>query len=197
MLRPELVLESWALWQLVSYVFLESNPLGVIFGALIVWSVGGALEVTWGGRRVLAFSVGVTVVSAALTVVLGLAVPAIGSFAYFGGTVLTTSLWVAYGLSFGRGQTNFFGMPVNGNVFALIGAGFVLLNGVFNSWLAVIPEVFGLGLTYAYVKTGSPRSLWLRLQGLRLQRQLRGRSKHLRLIAKERNTSTDSDHYLH
>ncbi len=43
------------------------------------------------------------------------------------------ALWVAYGLSFGRRQTNFWGLPVSGNVFALIGVGFVFLNGAFSA----------------------------------------------------------------
>jgi len=196
-LEPGLVFRSFALWQPFTYVFVETSPMGVIFGALIAWSIGGALEQTWGARRMVAFALGVTVLSALLTLALAYPVGGLWAKAFAGGTVMTSALWVAYGLSFGSRQTNFWGMPVTGNVLALIGVGFVFLNGAFGSWLAIIPEVFGLGLTFIYVKVGTPRLLWLRISSWRLQRQLKSRSKHLTLISDERNTPRDSDRYLH
>ena len=38
---------------------------------------------------------------------------------FLGATVMTTGIWIAYGLSIGRGQSNFWGMPITGNVLAL------------------------------------------------------------------------------
>ena len=90
-----------------------------------------------------------------------------------------SALWVAYGLSFGRRQTNFWGLPVSGNVFALIGVGFVFLSGAFSSFLLVVPSAVALLLTWAYLRMGGPSDWLLRLQSWRLQRQLRSRSKHL------------------
>jgi hypothetical protein len=104
---------------------------------------------------------------------------------------MCTIAWVSYGLSLGRGQTNFWGIPITGNVFAAIGAGFVVLNALTSSWGAQIPELFGLGISFLYMRGGSPRHLWLRLQHWRLQRQLRGRSRHLRVISHERPDSSD------
>jgi hypothetical protein len=111
--------------------------------------------------------------------------------------VLGTALWVAYGLSYGQAQVNFWGLPVTGNVFALIGAGFVLLNGAYGGWAMVIPDLVCIGLTVAYVKGASPRLLWLRFTSWRLQRQLKGRSGHLRVVTKDRNIGGGSDNYLH
>jgi hypothetical protein len=104
---------------------------------------------------------------------------------------------VAYGLSLGRAQTNFWGLPVSGNILAAIGAGFVFLDGAFNGWLLVVPAVLGLLLTAVYVRAGGPELWWLRFQSWRLQRRMRGRSKHLRVVAPDRNTPQDSDRYLH
>jgi membrane associated rhomboid family serine protease len=196
-LVPGLVFKSYAFWQPVTYAFIETSPMGVIFGALIAWSIGGALEQTWGPRRLVGFAIGVTVLAGLCTLALSYPVGALWARPFAGGTVMTSALWVAYGLSFGQRQTNFWGMPVTGNVLALIGVGFVFLNGAFQSWLGIIPEVFALGLTFLYLKVGTPRLLWLRFTSWRLHRQLKSRSKHLTLLSDERNTPRDSDRFLH
>ena len=118
-------------WQLVTYALVEVSPMGVIFGAIILWNLGGFVEQSWGRRRFLLFSLAIVVLPAIATVLLALLVPALVRQAYPGAMVLTGSLWVAYGLQIGRGQTNFWGLVVTGNVLALIGAGFVFLNAAF------------------------------------------------------------------
>ncbi len=190
LLSPTEVFRNLWLWQPLTYAFIADNPLGVIFGALILFSIGGGLEMSWGSRRVLTLAVGGSALAGVLTAVLGLffRLPV----GYSGGFVMGTILWVAYGLYLGRGQTNFWGMPVTGNVFAGIGAGFVVLNALFAGWVTQLPELFGLGISFAYVRGGSPRTLWLRVQHWRLQRQLKGRSRHLRVISHER----PDDRYL-
>lgn len=197
LLIPEMVLRSFALWQPLSYVFLETTPMGVIFGALITWSIGGALEQSWGRRRLGYFAVGTTILAGVLTVLLALAVSRVRLHAFAGGTVMTSALWVAYGLSYGRRETNFWGMPVTGNVFALIGVGFVFLTGAFYDWFAVVPSAFGILLTWGYLRGASPSHLLLRFNSWRLQRRLKGRARHLRVIGKDRNMPKDSDRFLH
>jgi membrane associated rhomboid family serine protease len=196
-LIPEMVLRGWV-WQPLTYIPVEFSPGGIIFGALIVWSFGGSLESTWGSRRLLLFSLGVTFVAGLLTLALSLAVPSLRGVGYAGGGVMAGIIWVGYGLSFGRMQTNFWGMPVTGNLLALMGVGFVVLNAVFGGWRAVVPEAFGLLLTFLYLRVGTPRLLWLRIQSWRLRRQLKGRSRHLTVVKGEgERPPSGSDRYLH
>jgi membrane associated rhomboid family serine protease len=192
LLNPQAVFPGLQLWQPFTYGFVERSPLGIIFGAFLLYSIGGGLEMSWGSRRLLWVLWGGTVLAGLLTALLGLLVP-LGGY-YTGGWVMGTIAWVCYGLSIGRGQTNFWGIPITGNVFAAIGAGFVVLNALTSSWGSQIPELFGLGISFLYVRGGSPRRLMLRLQHWRLQRQLRGRSRHLRVISEER--PNPSDKYL-
>jgi membrane associated rhomboid family serine protease len=197
LLFPGDVLHLWYLWQPVTYIFVARDPMGVIFGALILWQIGAAMEASWGSRRLLWFSFGVPALAGVLTVGLSLAVSRL-QFEHFAGVwVLATAIWVAFGLSHGQARVSFWGLPVSGNTFALIGAGFVLLSGAFYGWLSVIPDLFGIALTVAYVKGASPRLLWLRWSSWRLQRQLKGRSRHLRVVTKDRNIGGGSDGYLH
>jgi hypothetical protein len=186
-----------SLWQPFTFVFVENDPMGVIFGALILYSAGGMLESQWGSRRLLTFVVGTTFVSGLLTLGCAALFPGtLGQFIYTGGTIMASIAWVASGLLLGRGQSNFWGIPVTGNVLAMIGVGFVVLNAA-RAWQIVVPEVFALGYVFAYLKLGSPKYLWLRFQQWRLNRQLKGRSKHLKVIASDRNMPSDSDRFLH
>lgn len=191
LLSPSQVFFGLQLWQPFTYAFVELSPLGIIFGALILYSIGGGLEMSWGSRRLLWVVYGGTVLAGLLTALLGTLFQL--NVSYTGGFVMGTLAWVAYGLSIGRGQTNFWGIPITGNVFAGIGAGFVLLNALAAGWLSQLPELFALGIAFLYVRGGSPRRLWLRFQHWRLQRQLRGRSRHLRVLSSDR---PDSDRYL-
>ncbi len=195
LLVPGGVLRGWV-WQPLTYGFVESSPMGVIFGALILWQLGGALEQSWGTRRMGLFAVGTTVLAGLVTVLLALGVPALRAIPYPGGFVMGSALWVAYGLSFGGRQTNFWGLPVSGNVFALIGVGFVFLSGAFSGFQFIVPSAAALLLTWAYLRIGGPSDWLLRLQGWRLHRQLRSRSKHLSLVSPDRNTPRDSDRFL-
>jgi membrane associated rhomboid family serine protease len=197
LLLPEQVIAHFALWQPLTYAFIETSALGVIFGAIILWSIGGTLETRWGPRRVLVFTLGSTVLAGFLTAALGLVIPAVRASAFPGGTVMTSAVWVAYGWSIGRGQTGLWGMPVTGNALAWIGVGFVVLQGVFSSPLSVLPQLLVIGFSYVYVNVGTPRMLVLKLQQWKIQRDLRSRSKHLRVVSKDRNTSADSDRFIH
>lgn len=170
------------LWQPLTYAFIEVSPLGIIFGALITWSIGGWLESVWGSRRLLLAAVGCTAMAGLVSAVLMTFVFR-QPWAYTGGTVMTTILWVSYGLTIGRGQTNFWGIPLSGNAFAGIGAGFVVLSTLTAGWRSQLPDLLGLVIAFAYVRGANPRRLWLHFQHWRLQRQLRNRSRNLRVVS--------------
>lgn len=190
LLLPSEVFGRFFLWQPLTYAFVETSPLGIIFGALIIWSIGGWLEMSWGSKRLLWVALGTTAAAGILSALLGYLTPV--APAYAGGTVMTTVLWVAYGLAIGRGQTNFWGFPLSGNALAGIGAGFVILQVLTAGWRSQLPDLLGLVLIYAYVKGASPRRLWLHFQHWRIQRQLRERSKHLHVVRPDR----PDDRYL-
>jgi membrane associated rhomboid family serine protease len=197
-LSPARMVQGFALWQPLTYAFIETSPMGVIFGALILWSVGGALEMQWGPRKLLRFAIGTTALSGLLTAALALVWSEVFFATYAGGTVMTTAVWVAYGWSLGRMQTGFWGLPLSGNALALVGVGFVVLEAAFaRSIVPVVPQIFAVGFAYLFVKVGTPRALVLRLRQWKIQRSMRSRSRRLRVIGKDRNSSSGSDRYIH
>lgn len=195
-LVPEAVVSGFV-WQLVTYGFIEVSPVGVIFGALILWNIGGLLEFQWGRRRLLWFSFGVVSLAGLATTLLALLVPSLVRQIYAGGMVLTGSLWVAYGLHVGTRQTNFWGAPVTGNMLAAIGAGFVFLNAAFGGLSTVIPDAFGLLFAFLYMRGARPGELWLRFRSWQLSRDLKKRASHLQSLDGGRNMGRDSDKFLH
>lgn len=200
LLRPDGVLRSLTLWQVATYtLILDRSPMSFIFGVLITVSIGGALERHWGAKRLWLFAFGIGIVAGIITVLLSLVVPGLGAYPFVGAQVIIGSLWVAYGLLIGRGQTNFWGLPVTGNTLALIGASFVILSGILaRSWLPLVPDLAGLVLTFLHVRLGFPHQALQRFGSWRLQRDLQKRSSHLRVITgDQRNTPRDSDKYLH
>lgn len=198
LLFPGKVIHDYFLFQVFTYAFVESSPLGVIFGAIILYSIGGALEYAWGTKRLVQFALGVTVSAAVATVLLALGWKGLQSGVFAGASVMSGSIWVAYGLHNGPRQMNFWGMPVTGNIFALIGAGFIFLSAAFNGLSSVLPGIFALGFTWLYLKGISPDRLWLRFRSWQLERDLRKRSKRLKVVGGERrNMPEDSDRYLH
>lgn len=197
-LIPAAVVGSLFLWQPLTYCFVEASPTGVIFGGIILWSIGGVLEHSWGRRRLLTFALGVTVLAGVMTVLLALVWPALLARPFVGGGAMAGSLWVAYGLANGPRQINFWGLPVTGNVFALIGAGFIFLNAAFGGLAAVVPDAFALLFTFLASRGVSPGPLWTRFRSWSLERSLKRRASHLQVIAGEkRNMPSDSDRYLH
>jgi membrane associated rhomboid family serine protease len=195
LLSPGLLLKGFV-YQVLSYSFIDREPMGVLFGAMAMWQMGSSLEVSWGRKRFLWFSLAVPAIAGVLTALFVLLVPT-PLVSWDGAWVMAGSCWLAYGWSFGKRQTGFWGMPVSGNTLAIIGLLFMLLTALLGHWSLVIPRAFAAALTFAYVRYGSPAGLLTQLRGWLLQRKLKSKNKHLRVVGKERNIGGGSDEYLH
>lgn len=185
-----------ALWQPFTWVLVETSPSGVIFGALIIWSLGQRLEAWIGRGRFLRLCFGIPFIVGLLLIPLSLAFKTLAFIAFGGGGLIAMAIWVTYGLMIGPRMSNFFGLPVTGYVFALIGAGFNLLSAVFYSPWVVVPELLGLGLVVLRWRFGGSEGLWVMFRSWQLERTLRRRSKHLKVVEPKRNVGGGSDKFL-
>lgn len=205
-LVPGQVMTDLTLWQLVTFIPLEWGPMGIVFGAIVIWSMGGALETWWGPKKMLAVLAAVMLAAGPLTVGVAALYGPMRQLPLTGGWALAGSIWVLYGLYIGHGQANFWGIPLKGNSFAAVGVGFVLLQAVAGrppgvplslGFAMVVPDLLALAMCYGYMRWGSPRKLWLRAQSFWLERQVKRRSRRLSVISGQRNMPSDSDRYLH
>ncbi len=199
---PARVLSALEVWRPFTSLFVASNPLEVIFGALIIYSIGGILLARWGRKTFLRLALGIPLTAEAIVLVLALVAPeSIGGRIYTGtGSVLTT-LWILYGLmSWFSGQMlNFWGTPISGKTFALIGLGFVVLSAVFGDFRWVLPDLISAGLCYAYMYRGRSGRLTQRIElayySWKLER-LKKRSK-LRVVKGSRDDDSDPSSNIH
>jgi membrane associated rhomboid family serine protease len=151
---PLRVLWGLEVWRPFTSLLVGGNPLEIIFGALIIYSIGGTLEGWWGRKRFLLVSLGIPLAGQLVTLVATLLAPGLFTLtAYASASSILTAIWITFGLNawFSRTPLSFWGTPITGKTFALIGLGFVVLGGVFNGFLVVLPELVTAGLCYAYM----------------------------------------------
>jgi membrane associated rhomboid family serine protease len=56
---PGLVLSSFEVWRPFTGILVAVHPMEIIFGALIIYSIGGSLEDSWGKKRFLTVVLGI------------------------------------------------------------------------------------------------------------------------------------------
>jgi membrane associated rhomboid family serine protease len=198
--RPEEVVPGLKIWKLLTYLFiLGSDPLGFIFGLMVLYFFGGWFERAWGSRRFLRFFL----ISGAGAALLPLAIspfsPRVAATAYFGSWPVLEALTVAMGMLQPAMQVYFyFVIPLTARQLMLISWGllglFVVLNGSVVPYLPAIGGV-GMGLILT-LGTQGPRRLWIRFQAARIERLLKRRSRHLTVVPPTPEKD-DKKTYLH
>jgi membrane associated rhomboid family serine protease len=151
---PFRTLFYFELWRPFTSLFIATSPVEVIFGALIIYSIGGMLESRWSRKRFLAVALGIPLIAEVMVLIATLCAPDL--FArqiYAGSRQVITTLWIVFGLvaHFSHEMLNFWGTPIRGKTFALIGVGFVVLSGVFGGFMPVLTELCTVVLCYLYM----------------------------------------------
>lgn len=152
---PFKTLYFFELWRPFTALFVAASPVEVIFGALIIYSIGGMLESRWSQRRFTYVTLGIPLAAELVGLLLAFIAPSVvpSSMLYAGSRQVITTLWIVYGLAshFSRERLNFWGTPLTGKTFALIGVGFVFLSGVFGGFTPVLPDIITVLLCYLYM----------------------------------------------
>jgi membrane associated rhomboid family serine protease len=149
--QPVLTWRALEAWRPFTALLIAGSPIEIIFGGLIVYSLGSSLERSWGPRRFLRVVLGLPLAAMGLTVGLSLLFPAPFSLQFYTGvTCIITGIWICYGCiaQFSGQMLNFWGVALTGQMFAFFGFGFVLLDGVFNGWMRVVPNLFTAALAF-------------------------------------------------
>ena len=166
-LRGLLVLQPAAVWRgevwrLVTWVLLETDPLNLLFGALVLFWFGRDLAETWGERRFLAAYLGVPGVAAAATTLLSLAWPALRGGVWTGLWPAADGLVVAWALLFPFRQILlFFALPVSGKSLLLFTVGATVFFAIFDGVAAFVPHLLAEGAMWLYASGLGP-GRWLR-----------------------------------
>lgn len=201
--RPISTVNGFEVWRPLSALFISSSPLEIIFGGLIIYSIGGALELQAGRQRFLTIAIAIPLVAELLTLPIFFIFPTLPDLSYPGSRCVVTAIWIAFGLiaSFSGQTLQFWGNPCSGRTFALFGLGFVILSAVFGGVIFVLPELLAAGLTYAYLLRRGSFDFKRRVELLYYNWKLRRlKSKRgFRVIKGIRNDNDDdpSKHQIH
>lgn len=151
---PTKTLFGLEVWRPFTSLFVAISPPEIIFGTLIIYSIGGMLERRWSTKRFLAVALGIPLIAQVIVLMLTLITPSTFAGAlYPGARQVITTLWIIFGLvaHFSHERLNFWGTPITGKTFALIGLGFVVLSAVFSGVLPMLPELITALLCYLYM----------------------------------------------
>lgn len=124
-LRPRDVVESFALWQPVTYMFMHGGVFHVLFNMLSLWMFGTELERMWGSAFFVRYYI-VTGVGAGLTqILLGFLPGRFGDYFYDVATVGASGaifgVLLAYGLYFATREVMMYGLfPVQARYMVMI-----------------------------------------------------------------------------
>lgn len=159
-LRPQSVIESFAIWELVTYLFLHGGFFHLLFNMLTLWMFGVELERMWGTKYFTKYYF-ISGIGAGLTqVILGILPFAFANQFYYpitiGASGAIYGLLLAYALYFpNRPIFMYFVFPVPAKYFVMILGGIALLSATSGGGgVAHTAHLGGIAAGYLYLKSG-------------------------------------------
>jgi membrane associated rhomboid family serine protease len=149
------------LWRLVTWPFIATGPLSLIFAVLELYWFGGGLLREWRPARLLRFVVAIVLISGVGTCLLALVLPPAWWMPYLGTTALGTAILIAYGLQFPRAHIRLWLIAViSGEALAYFLLALTALVAIFYGPAVVLPSLIASLATWLYM-TGAP-TRWYR-----------------------------------
>jgi membrane associated rhomboid family serine protease len=190
-LAPEAIRRG-ELWRLGSWVLVQDQPLTLLFGGFVLYSFGSQLVYDWGESRFFWTFAAVTVGAALVTVLIALVWPPFWAFTHVGMWPVVDGLLLMWALRYPDQQLNFWGvLPMTGRTVALLLVFGTAIYGLFiggvSGLLQVVPHFAALlvGWSLSRRRLSTPFRRWkLGWRDFWLERQLRRRSRHLKVVKK-------------
>jgi membrane associated rhomboid family serine protease len=182
-LVPALVFRGQA-WRLLSWVFFEMEPLGLLFACLALFWFGRDLTQAWGPLRFLTTYLVLAGLTGAVVCLLALLWPSLLMvFPHVGPWPLVSGLIIAWAMLHPhRDVFLYFVLPLRGRnlIYATVGGTvlFALLGGV----TRYIPHFVAEGLALLYMREPFWETWWLKLRYSLRTRSWRRRTSHLRPV---------------
>ncbi len=199
---PSQVLDLWRIWTPFTYLFLAGNPLHLLlYEVIALWMFASSLERQWGERRFLYYFFGTSTGAALLTTVLGLFSTSLRVFPYTGTIVAGEAIFVGWILTnWNATVLLFFMIPVRAPYFLFLAVGMPVLYILMGVWTPFIPVLLAMSIGYVMLRRGriSPKRLLVNIYSWWLARQIRRKSRHLRVVPPSRDDSKrPPNQYLH
>ncbi len=185
------------LWSLLTYGFLETNPVNILFSLIGLYFIGSAMEQRWGTRRLVTYYLVMTMLCGAVAVLLSLVWPAAGG-PHAGSWTALTALTAAFALEMPDATIMFgFFVPLRGQQLLWVLLGMLLLFAVFSGLAPFVPQFAALGFAVLHARGYTrPSRTMARVRLAWLEYRLKRR--RLRLVDEITRPPKDgSSKYLH
>jgi len=143
-------------YQLVTYPFVESQLMNVLFNGLVFWFIGSDLELLWGKRVYTRFLIMITLLVGIIHLLLATLLFKGSSFylsSLSGLTGLNFALLFAYAFTYPDRQMSFMMLfPMKAKAFCLLLAGIEGYFALFSSAYAAFSHLFAMGLSFLFIR---------------------------------------------
>lgn len=177
------------LYTLLTYPWVETSLMAVLFNGLALWFLGSEMERQWGSRVYLKFLFASTLLTAVLYLMIaGLVLRGtwLGGGVLVGTAGFTYALCTAYAVLYPEREfLMMFAFPVKAKWFCLIMAGVELYLGLFSGNPASWGHIFSMGVAFLIIRyQSSPLVAWWLKEGSSGSPVTRKKPKdtHLRLV---------------
>jgi membrane associated rhomboid family serine protease len=187
-LQPESVFRG-ELWRLVTWTFLELNPLGLIFACLLLAWLGRDLSAAWGHWRFVGVYLGFAAAVGVTTCLIGLLLPAVRELSYATAWAMGDALLIAWATHFPTRQILlYFVLPIGGrNLIVLTIAGTALF-ALFSHPIYYVPHFVAIAFMLVFARYPALDLLWMRLRLLFMRRSSSRRNATLRVVRDDDKT---------
>lgn len=184
-LRPELVYAG-QLWRLVSWTFLELNPIGLIFACLLLAWLGRDLSASWGYWRFVGVYLGFAAAVGAMTCLIALAWPAMRAVPYATAWAMCDAILIAWATQFPTRQILlYFVLPIGGRNLVVLTIGTTALFALFSHPIYYVPHFIAIAFMLVFARYPALDLVWMRLRLLLMRRASPRRNATLRVVRDE------------
>jgi membrane associated rhomboid family serine protease len=188
-LSPGAILEG-QVWRLVTWPFVERDPLTLLFGGYMVYWLGQQLSFVWNEQRFLVRYFGFAAFASAATTLVAVLWPPMQGLRHLGLWPVANALLVSWALLFPERQLNFWGvLPLTGRMTAWLVLGGTLLWGISEGGVAGIlnftPHLFALAAAWLLARGLGVGTALRDARGWLAERDAKRRARHLKVVKRD------------
>jgi membrane associated rhomboid family serine protease len=174
---------SGEVWRLVTWVFLELEPLSLIFGCLGLYWFGSGLARAWGAVRFVLTYLMIAALAAGATTALSFVWPELGQRAYLGQWAVLSALIVAWASLFPNRQIFvYFVLPLKGRNLILATLGGTVIFALFGRVVRYVPHFAAQAAVLLWIYGFPFGDWWLRTRYALAERQFRRRAHKFKVV---------------
>ena len=172
------------LWRTVTWVFLELEPMGLLFACLSLYWFGRDLALRWGPGRFLAYYLGLAASVAGITFLVSRVYTPIAAMPFYGTWPVQEALIILWASYYPTRQIRvYFIVPLAGRQLIVLTVAGTVLYAVFHGIDQFIPHFIAEALALAVMALPSPRAMWMEAKLSGMEKKRRG--GHLKAVPRE------------